>query len=161
MFNLLAQSYSYSTNSGGGSSASFAVSGGIASLLYVIILVIAIVGMWKLFTKAGEPGWASIIPFYNTYVMLKIAGKPGWWLVLLLIPVVNFIVALIVAVEIAKRFGYSSAFGAIVCGLLGIGYLIIAFGSSTYQGPVDQVPQYPNVPPTPPAPLGPTTPPQY
>ncbi len=52
--------------------------------------------MWKMFSKAGQPGWASIIPLYNVYIMCKIAGRPGWWLLLFLIPLVNLIIAIIV-----------------------------------------------------------------
>ena len=54
-------------------------------LIYVGVTVFMIASVWKVFAKAGEPGWASIIPIYNTYVVLKIAGKPWWWLILMLI----------------------------------------------------------------------------
>lgn len=49
-----------------------------------------IIAMWRIFTKAGQPGWAAIIPFYNIYVLMKVVGRPGWWLILFLIPLVNF-----------------------------------------------------------------------
>ena len=62
---------------------------------------------WKVFTKAGQPGWAILIPFYNTYVLLKIVGRPGWWLVLMFIPLVNIVIAIIVAIDLAKSFGKS------------------------------------------------------
>ena len=61
--------------------------------LAVIILMIA--SMWKIFTKAGQPGWASIIPIYNIIVLLKIVNRPVWWIILLLIPIVNFITMII------------------------------------------------------------------
>jgi hypothetical protein len=129
MFSQLAQAYpTYSTSPAGSSSGP----GAVAVILYFAIIILAVVGLWKLFTKAGQPGWASIIPIYNTYILLKIAGKPGWWVLLTLIPFVNIAVSIIAGIEIAKRFGYSSGFGAIVCGILGIGYLIIAFGNHTY-----------------------------
>ena len=54
-----------------------------------IVLVIA--GTWKTFVKADKPGWGAIIPFYNTYLMIKVAGRPGWWLILFFIPIVNII----------------------------------------------------------------------
>ena len=63
---------------------------------YIFMLVVAavmIAAMWKVFTKAGKPGWASLIPIYNMIVLLDIAGKPAWWIVLFIIPIVNFVFA--------------------------------------------------------------------
>jgi len=67
-------------------------------LFYLIVGIFMIVVMWKLFVKAGQPGWAAIIPFYNTYTLIKIAGKPGWWLLLYFIPFVNIVISIIVVV---------------------------------------------------------------
>ena len=113
--------------------------------------------MWKTFKKAGKPGWGSIVPFLNIYMMLEIAGRPGWWLLLYFIPVVNIFIGFIVAIDIAKSFGKSSAFGFFGLGLFSfIGYLILGFGSATYHGPsaadisTTMPPQ--STPPTPPAP---------
>jgi hypothetical protein len=101
-----------------------------------IIFLIVVVGLWKVFTKAGEPGWAAIIPIYNYYVILKIVGRPWWWLLLLLIPIVNLIVHLIVAIDLAKSFGKDAAYGIILLWLISaIGYLILGFGDAEYQGP--------------------------
>ena len=83
-------------------------------LLILIILAIAIfliVSYWKVFEKAGQPGWGVLIPIYNIYLLLEIAGRPGWWLILYLIPFVNFIIAIIVNIDIAKNFGKDAAFG--------------------------------------------------
>src|SRR5262245_11744438 len=81
---------------------------GIFGLLFMLIwlgLAVAVIaGIWKTFTKAGEPGWAAIVPIYNMIVMLKIAGKPVWWVVLLLIPFVNFIVFIMVCISLAENF---------------------------------------------------------
>lgn len=117
---------------------------GATMLLGVIILIFAIIavaGVWKLFKKAGQPGWAAIIPIYNTYILLQIAEKPTWWLVFLLlsfIPVLGFFIALafsvLIGIEVAKKFGKSEVFGAIVCGILGIGYAILGFGNAQYKG---------------------------
>lgn len=101
-----------------------------------IIFLIVVVGLWKVFTKAGEPGWAAIIPIYNYYVILKIVGRPWWWLLLLLIPIVNLVVSIIVAIDLAKSFGKDAAYGVILLWLLNaIGYLILGFGDAEYQGP--------------------------
>jgi hypothetical protein len=86
--------------------------------------------------KAGQPGWAAIVPFYNCYILLKIAGRPGWWLVLLFLPLVNIVIGLLVAIDIAKAFGQSAVFGVIMLFLLaGIGYLMLGFGNYRYLGP--------------------------
>jgi hypothetical protein len=107
------------------------VGGGIM-LVWLIVIVVMIASCWKVFTKAGQPGWASIIPFYNMYVMLTIVGKPGWWLLLFFIPIVNLVIGIIVSIELAKRFGKGGGF-AVGLILLPIVFLpILAFGSSTY-----------------------------
>jgi hypothetical protein len=98
------------------------------------IFVLIIAGMWKVFTKAGQPGWAAIVPIYNIIVLLQIAGKPVWWILLFLIPVVNLVVAILIGIAIAKNFGKSDAFG-VGLGLLGfVFYPILGFGDAQYQG---------------------------
>lgn len=106
---------------------------GICGLIFVVLLI---VGMWRLFVKAGKPGWAAIIPIYDIYVMLQIVGRPGWWLILLLIPFVNIVIALLVSIDLAKSFGKSAAWGVVLLFFLNaIGYLILGFGDAKYQGP--------------------------
>ena len=101
----------------------------------LLIALFVIVAMWKVFTKAGRPGWATIIPIYNMYVWCKIVGRPGWWVILMLIPLVNIIVGIIVCIDMAKSFGKGVGFG-IGIALLGIIFLpILGFGSAQYQGP--------------------------
>src|SRR5690348_2552588 len=78
--------------------------GGILMVL-LVIAVVCIAGLWMLFVKAGEPGWAAIVPIYNLFVMARVAGKPMWWGILLCIPFVSFIVWIIMSLELAKRFG--------------------------------------------------------
>jgi len=105
-------------------------------IVCLVIAVVFIAGLWKVFAKSGQPGWACLIPFYNGYVLLKIAGRPGWWLILFLIPLVNIVIALLVAIDIAKSFGQSTVFGVVLLFLLGgIGYLILGFGNYRYLGP--------------------------
>jgi hypothetical protein len=104
----------------------------IAELLIALLVIVA---MWKVFTKAGRPGWASIIPIYNMYVWCKIVGRPGWWVILMLIPLVNIVIGIIVCIDLAKSFGKGAGFG-IGIALLGIIFLpILGFGSAQYQGP--------------------------
>ena len=110
--------------------------GGMMLLVWLAVLVIFIVGMWRVFVKAGQPGWAVIIPIYNVYVLLKIAGRPGWWLLLCLIPLVNVVIAIVVAIDVAKAFGQSAVFGVVLLFLLsGIGYLVLGFGNYHYTRP--------------------------
>jgi hypothetical protein len=108
--------------------------GAIIGLVYLAIFVAVIAGFWKVFTKAGKPGWAAIVPIYNLVVLLEIAGKPLWWIVLFLIPLVNIVMGIIVSIAVAQKFGKSAGFG-VGLGLLGfIFYPILGFGDAQYQG---------------------------
>ena len=97
--------------------------------------VISIVGMWKLFEKAGEPGWKSIIPIYDVYIMFKIAWGKGILFLLMLIPGVNVIVGLIMYWKLAKSFGQSTGMCVLMLFFSPIVMLILAFGSAEYIGP--------------------------
>jgi hypothetical protein len=107
----------------------------IAGLMAVSFVVLYIAGMWRVFSKAGQPGWAVLVPFYNNYILLKIGGMPGWWLLLLLIPLVNIVILAIEANHVAKSFGKSGSFGFFLLFLFPIGYMILGFGNSRYLGP--------------------------
>ena len=100
----------------------------------LLIFVLVVAGLWKIFTKAGYPGWGAIIPFYNAYLLCKVAGKPGWWVILLIIPLVNFIISILVFVGLARNFGRGIGF---TLGLIFLGPFflpILGFGSSRYVG---------------------------
>lgn len=153
----------YSYNYGyGGSRAGDAVAAmfaGCWSFVWFLVAVLIVVAMWKVFTKAGKPGWAAIIPIYNIIVLLEIVGRPLWWIVLYLIPFVNFVVSIIVAIDVAKAFGKDTAFGIGLAFLSPIFYPILGFGSARYIGPVAAATPtytYPPQPPTPPAPPAPS-----
>jgi len=77
------------------------------TILSLAISVLAIIALWKIFEKAGEPGWAAIIPFYNLYVLFKITWGNGWKFLLMLIPIANIVFAIITMVKLAKAFGKS------------------------------------------------------
>ena len=102
-----------------------------------ILLAIAglmIVSLWRIFEKADKPGWASLIPFYNLYVLLQIVGKPGWWLVLFFVPFVDVVITVIVLIHLARSFGKGIGFAM---GLFLFGPLflaLLAFGDAEYQG---------------------------
>lgn len=102
---------------------------------YGIVALIIIAGMWAIFGKAGKPGWAAIIPFYNIYVLLQIVGRPTWWIILFFIPFINFIVSILVYFDLAKSFGKGQAYG---CGILILPFIFIpllGFGDAQYEGP--------------------------
>jgi hypothetical protein len=103
-------------------------------LIYLALFVIYVVGLWKVFEKAGEAGWKSIIPIWNTLVELRIVGYSPWYLLIFLIPLVNIVFAVIVAYKLAKAFGYGVGM-TILEFVFGIGILIIGFGDSKYLGP--------------------------
>jgi Family of unknown function (DUF5684) len=104
-------------------------------VVYLAFIVFIIASMWKVFEKAGQPGWAAIVPIYNIIVMLKIVGKPWWWLILMLIPILNIVYAIWMTNMLSKSFGKDEGFTA---GLLLLGFVfypILGFGSAKYQGP--------------------------
>jgi len=104
-------------------------------ILYLALMVFLIASAWKVYTKAGQPGWAVLIPIYNMYILLKITGKPWWWLLLMLIPYVGIIWAIWNINLLSKSFGKSIGF---TFGLLFLGIIfwpILGFGSAKYIGP--------------------------
>jgi ABC-type transport system involved in cytochrome c biogenesis permease component len=98
-----------------------------------VVIVLIVASMWKIFTKAGQPGWASIIPIYNWIVWCKIVGRPAWWVLLLLICFPIFYI--ILSIDLAKSFGKGVGFALGLIFLSIIFFPILAFGSATYQGP--------------------------
>lgn len=114
---------------------SMAIFSGIWALLWLAVVVLSIAAAWSLFEKAGEKGWKAIIPFYNTYTLFRIAGRNGWGFLLMFIPLVNVVVGVILAIDLAKHFGKSTAFGVIGLFLFSIvGVLILGFGDAKYVG---------------------------
>ena len=102
--------------------------------IWLLVGLLVLVGIWKTFAKAGQPGWASIIPIYNMIVMLEIAGKPIWWFVLLLIPGLNLIAAILIYVSLAERFGKGAGFAIGLLVLPMVFFPMLGFGNAAYQG---------------------------
>ena len=111
-----------------------AAGGGVSSIVGLLVAVLVIAGMWKVFTKAGKPGWAAIIPIYNTIVLLQIAGKPVWWFLLFFIPIVNIVIAVMVMIAIAKAFGKGTGFALGLLFLSPIFIPILGFSDAQYVG---------------------------
>jgi len=102
-------------------------------IVWCVVMVFYLATMWKIFEKAGKPGWAAIIPIYNAIVILQIAGKPWWWIFLYLIPLVNIVIAIMVIVAFARNFGKGGWFAA---GLIFLGFIfypVLAWGEAEYQ----------------------------
>jgi uncharacterized membrane protein YhaH (DUF805 family) len=117
----------------GGGEATGGIGAVIFMLFYLAIIVFVIAGMWKTYAKAGKPGWAVIVPIYNIIVLIEIAGRPLWWIILWLIPIVNFIVAIMVLNDVSKRFGRGIGTTLGLIFLPFIFYPILGFGSAEYQ----------------------------
>ena len=124
---LAAQEY----EGGGGIAAAI---GAVGTLVMLAVALVVIAGLWKVFTKAGEPGWAAIVPIYNLIVLVKIAGKEPWWAILLLLPCINFIAFFPVSISLAERFGKAAGFGIGLALLPFIFYPVLGFGDAQYQG---------------------------
>ncbi len=107
-------------------------------LFYFVIAIVCIVSVWRLFTKAGKPGWAAIVPVYNQIVMLQVAGRPVWWVLLMMfVPIFQVWVAIVAAIDFAKSYGKSTGFGVLVALLPFVGLPILAFSKdANYVGPV-------------------------
>jgi hypothetical protein len=109
--------------------------GVVGTFLYIVVIVFYLFCLWRIFAKAGKPGWAAIIPIYNLLVELEIVGRPWYWLLLMFIPIVDIVLGIIVLFRMAKVFGHGVGFGF---GLLFLSFIflpILAFDSSKYLGP--------------------------
>ncbi|PYQ41471.1 MAG: signal peptidase I [Acidobacteria bacterium] len=117
-----------------------ALFGGAFFLVWLAVIVLIFVSLWKIFEKAGKPGWAGIVPIYNAIVLLEIVGRPIWWFVLLLVPCVGIVVGIILCIDLAKSFGKDAGYG-IGLALLGfIFFPMLAFGDARYVGPAAGTP---------------------
>ena len=112
-------------------------SGGLLSGIWLFLIlawfVLLLVAGWKVYAKAGQHGWVALIPIINVLGLLKIVHRPWWWILLMLIPFVNFVIWIILMVDLAKAFGHGVGMTLLLVILTGIGYLVLGFGSSQYQ----------------------------
>lgn len=104
----------------------------------IVVSVLLIIAMWKIFTKAGQAGWKSLIPIYNFYILCKIADGKGWKFLLLLIPIVHFFYYIMLMHRLSKAFGKGVLFTLGLLILPNIFTLILAFGKAQYIGPKGQ-----------------------
>ncbi|RTL47990.1 MAG: hypothetical protein EKK39_13135 [Sphingobacteriales bacterium] len=108
---------------------------GTFTFAYLAIILLVLIAQWKIFEKAGQPGWACIIPIYNFIVLMRVIGKPWWWLLLMLIPFVNIVLAIWTVNLLSKSFGKEEGFTIGLLLLPFIFYPILAFGDAVYKGP--------------------------
>ena len=116
-------------------------------LLYLAVIVLTIAGLWGVFAKAGQPGWAAIVPIYNAYIMVKIIDKPIWWFIMLFIPCISIVFCILVWVEICKRFGKG---GGYVVGIMLLPFIFIpmlGLGNAQYMPTTPAQPPPPARPP--------------
>lgn len=104
-------------------------------VLYVAVIVLLLISQWKIFTKAGKPGWAILIPFYNVIVLLQIIGKPWWWLLLLLVPFVNIVFIIWSLNLLSLSFGKDTGYTVGLILLSPVFIPLLGLGSAEYKGP--------------------------
>jgi hypothetical protein len=123
--------YEYEPDPGG-----FFAFGAVTLIIYLAIFILVIAGLWKVFEKAGKPGWAAIIPIYNIIVMVEIVGKPMWWAIMILIvPCANIVFMVMLNIELAKSFGKDIGYAIGLILLPFIFVPMLGFGDATYEGP--------------------------
>jgi len=104
-------------------------------IIYLAIALLMIVSLWITVSKAGRPGVSQIIPIWNIIELVRISGKPIWWFILFLIPIVNLVIGIIVYHGISKAFGKDAGFTVGLVLLPFIFFPILAFGKATYTKP--------------------------
>ena len=150
MLSALAQTYTYTTTNTttadeGALAAFFGLFTGVMLLVWLAVVAVMVVSMWKIFEKAGEEGWKALIPFYNGWVLAEISGKPGWWALVGLggiIPILGFVAAIaafvlqiIISIELAKSFGKEPVWALLLIFVPIVGFPMLAFGDAKYVGP--------------------------
>ncbi|MCR5128285.1 MAG: DUF5684 domain-containing protein [Lachnospiraceae bacterium] len=108
---------------------------GATALVSLVVMVVMIVAMWKIFEKAGEAGWKSLIPFYNTYILFKIAWGNGLLFLLCLVPCVNIVVLFIMYWKLCKAFDQGIGMYLLMLFVSPVAWLVLGFGSAQYIGP--------------------------
>ncbi len=107
--------------------------GGLGCVVWLAVVGLVIAGLWKVFEKAGRPGWEAVIPFYNIYILtVEIARREILWFILALIPFVNIIAAIVVSIDVARKFGKGTGFGIGLALLPFIFYPMLGFGDARY-----------------------------
>ncbi len=131
---------SYGGSRGYSEEAGIIGTGGLLGLLPILVLaffiilisLVRIISQWKIFEKAGQAGWASIIPVYNKIILLRVSQKPEWWVILYIIPIASTVIGIMVSIALAESFGKDTGFAIGIILLPIVFYPMLAFGDSTY-----------------------------
>ena len=130
---------------------SFFILVGLFMVIFLLLIILMIASTWRIYDKAGKPGWASIIPIYNLIILLEIVDKPEWWVILYFIPGVNIVISIIVIHNLSKKFGEGVGFTLGLIFLSFIFYPLLAFGKYSYiklvvdeSLPISNLPQTPS-----------------
>lgn len=115
-----------------GALSSGVIAGIVVALLVITVLLFA--SQWIIFQRAGVAGWKCLIPVYNMYILMQISGKPGWWAILLFVPLIGVVVYLFAMLSLAKKFGKSELYGVGLLLLPMIFFPLLAFGKAEYEG---------------------------
>ena len=107
----------------------------VSALCGFIFFVLSVAGLWKTFKKAGRPGWPAIIPILNGYYLVKISGHPGWWGLLCFVPILNIVIWVMVALDLAYAFRKTTFYGILIFFLPWLMFLLLGFGDAEYGGP--------------------------
>ncbi|MCI0573855.1 MAG: DUF5684 domain-containing protein [Myxococcaceae bacterium] len=113
----------------------------VVSIIYLGIIALYIVAAWRVYAKAGQPGWAALVPVYNIVVWLRIIQRPAWWTLMMFIPVVNIFFVLIASVDTARAFGKGTGYGLGLFFLNFIFWPMLAFGDAKYVGGTAEAPK--------------------
>ena len=116
-----------------------AAAAGVLMVYLVIVLVIAVIslaGMWKIFIKAGKPGWGAIIPIYNLYCLFEMSFGTGWLFLLTFVPCVNAVMMIIMWIKLAQAFGKGAGFGVGILFFPFVFLPMLGFGDAQFTAPV-------------------------
>jgi hypothetical protein len=106
----------------------------VSVVVWLALTLALVVAQWRIFAKAGVPGWACLVPVYNMVKLLHISGRSGWWLLGLCVPLLNVFVFIRLVFDLAGAFGRGVAFGFGLLLLSPIFVLILGFGNARYVG---------------------------
>jgi len=124
------------TSAGAGAGAGLMAGGFTAgAMIFNLIISLAVSALmyWKVFTKAGEAGWKSLVPLYNLFILFRISGYSGWMFLLLLVSIANIVIMFMQAIKLAEKFGKGAGFGVLMVFFPIIMYPILGFGSASYK----------------------------
>ncbi len=105
------------------------------NMIELVLAILVIIAVWKIFTKAGEPGWAALIPFYNIYKLFKISMGNGWFFLMLFLPLINFIAGILLSINLARAFGKSGGYAVGLILLTPVFLILLGFSDAQYLGP--------------------------